>query len=271
MNFHSTALQIGLLTGLCLFGTATAASDAQPPNRIWFLWEQTAVDANLCADREHCTPVRRFLPRLVDTPSTKQANEMLGAMDRMIVARGDGVEHPQAPRICENTEAQTILGFDPEAWELSDSDDALKGLVGVHFAVDQLTAPAAYDGDFGKAMQATMRKRFSNAGIPYLTKEEMNLIPGKPMLNIYFSNTDPDSGCHFSIYASMSQTALLTRNHTVKLRVGTWGMSGGYSNDHPGRSEFDAILVVVDKFIADYQRANPERGPMMSKAKYIHH
>lgn len=132
-------------------------------------------------------------------------------------------------------------------------------------------ASANYGGDFGKTLQTTMGQKCAEAGLTYLTKDEMEKIPGKPQLNIYFSNTDPDSGCHFSVYTGMSQTAPLTRNHTVKLRVGTWGMSGGYSTKQPNRSEFDAILVVVDKFIADYQRANPERGSKMSKAKYIHH
>ena len=35
-------------------------------------------------------------------------------------------------------------------------------------------------------------------------------------------------------------------------------MSGGFSADHPNRSEFDAIMLVVDNFIADYWKANSD-------------
>jgi hypothetical protein len=87
----------------------------------------------------------------------------------------------------------------------------------------------------------------------------MEITPGKPQLNIYFSNTKPKTGCTYSVFVSFTQTMLLTRNHTVKLKVGTWGASGGHSAEFPNGNEMGAILRVIDKFLSDYKRANSRK------------
>lgn len=88
----------------------------------------------------------------------------------------------------------------------------------------------------------------------------MEQTPGKPQLNIYFSNANAKTGCTYSLFASLSQTMLLTRNHTVKLKVGTWGSTGGPSADFPHGNEYDAVMRVVDKLLADYKRANSKKS-----------
>lgn len=236
---------------------ATWPAFAEPQeNRIWITWEHRQSKPELCEEKGHCTPVGHYITRLADRPDTSTARNMIGAMDSLAKTRNQPVEHPDAPLICQNVNAMTVLGFDPESWDMSEKDMALRDLPGVHFSVSKLKAPEGYDGPFGEQLQAEMEQKFRNAGIPVFNKEEMKNAPGQPQLNIYSSNTNPDTGCWFSVFASLSQTVLLTRNHTVKLKAGTWGMSGGFSAEHPNRSEYDAIMLVVDNFIADYWKAN---------------
>lgn len=225
-------------------------------NRLWFTWEHTIVDSDLCRQKNLCKPVSRYITRLFEQPETARARSLIGAMDVLASKRGQPAEHPDAPQTCQNVNAMTVLGFDPENWEMSEKLAALRDLPGIYFSVRKLKAPAHYEGAFGDQLQELIEQKFRKSGIRTLTKKQMEVTRGQPRLNIYFSNTNKDTGCWFSVFASLSQTVLLTRNHTVKLRAGTWGMSGGYSNEHPNRTELDAIIIVVDRLIADYWKAN---------------
>ncbi|MCP5075811.1 MAG: hypothetical protein GY947_21285 [Rhodobacteraceae bacterium] len=247
-------LLTALLAVLC--ATTSATFGQSEANRIWFTWEHSARNQELCRKKNLCRPVSSYITRLVEQPQTERARAMVGAIDSLAKKRGQPVEHPDTPLVCQNVNTASVLGFNPESWELSDKKAALQNLPGVHFSVRGLKAPANYEGPFGDQVQELMERKFRSAGIRVLTEDQMEHAPGQPKLDIYFSNTNPETGCWFSIFASMSQTMLLTRNHTVKLRAGTWGTSGGYSADDPNRNELDAIMDVVDKFIADYWAAN---------------
>ncbi len=231
-------------------------AQAQSENYTWMVWEQRKVDRNLCETKNLCSPQRKYITRLVEQPTEQKAREMLGAIAQLAKLRGQPVEHPEAPQMCRNTEAGKILGFDPELWDMSDKLAALKDLEGVYFSVRTMKGPKSYKGQFGLDIQKDMEARFANAGLSVLSEEQMEETAGKPHLNIYFSNTNPKTGCTYSVFASLTQTMLLTRNHTTKLKVGTWGFSGGPSKDHPNGTEYDAVMRVVDKFLEDYKRAN---------------
>ncbi len=243
----------------CMFwlGFVTPTSAQEQSNRIWFTWEALRTNTELCQQKNTCRPVSTYITRMIEEADTRKAKEMTGAMDQLAKLRGYPTDHPDAPKVCQNVEAAKVLGFNPEMWPISEKLDTLVGLPGVHFSLGSLKAPANYEGPFGEQVHAEVVKKITAAGIRYLTEEEMEKTPGQPHLNIYFSNTNPDTGCWFSVFSSLSQTALLTRNHTVKFKAGTWGFGGGYSADHPDRSEYAAIMIVIDKFIADFQTANP--------------
>ncbi|MEM7240683.1 MAG: hypothetical protein AAF429_00725 [Pseudomonadota bacterium] len=246
-----------LLTLAAIFWVGSTALAEAPLNRIWFTWEQRATDRQLCAEKGHCDPVSRFITRLAEETDRKSAEQITGSMARLAERRGQSAEHPEAPNWCQQTDAQAILGFEAESWPESEKIKTLEGLEGVHFELSNLRGPYSYIGDFGPNVQAEVVRKFDIAGIPVLSAEEVKITPGKPILNVYFSNTDPDTGCWFSVFAALSQTMLLTRNHTIKIRAGSWGMSGGYSNENPDRAEFDAIMLVIDRFIEDFKAANP--------------
>ena len=241
----------------CLVLAASLALAEAPKNRIWFTWEQRAKDGLLCAEKGYCDPVSRFITRLAEETDRASAEQITGSMDRIAESQGRTADHPEAPNWCQQTDAQTILGFEAESWPLSDKIKALEGLQGVYFDFNRLKVPDGFVGDFGPLVHAEAEQKFKIAGIPVLTEDEVENTPGKPMLAIYFSLTNPDTGCWFSVFASLTQTMLLTRNHTTKLRAGTWGFSGGYNADFPNRSEYEAIMLVLDKFIDDFKRANP--------------
>ncbi len=240
-----------------VFAEPLSAQTAQTENKIWLTWEQRRIDPSLCEQKYYCEQVPVYMSRLVEKTSEGNAQSIIGALDNIARARQQPVELPDAPTWCQMTDAKTILGFDAESWPISEKQKALAGLQGVYFKLDGLKGPPGYEGPFGPQVHAQAEDRFARAGIPVLTEEEMQRTPGQPHLNIYFSNTNPDTGCWFSVFASLAQTMLLTRNHTVKIKGGTWGFSGGYSPDDPSRAEFDAIMIVVDKFIADFTAANP--------------
>jgi hypothetical protein len=241
-----------------LMAVAVPSNAQEQSNRMWFTWESSRPNSQLCQQKDMCRPVSTYITRLLEEPTTPKAKEMTGAMDQLAKLRGYPADHPSAPKICQNVEAAKVLGFNPEMWPISEKLDTLVGLQGVYFSLQSLKAPAGYEGPFGEQVHAEVVKKFTMAGIGVLSEEEMEITPGKPHLNIYFSNTNPDTGCWFSVFSSLSQTALLTRNHTVKFKAGTWGFGGGYSADHPDRDERTAIMIVIDKFIEDFQTANPD-------------
>ncbi len=245
-----------LFTFVIGFALAPFMTSAQSKNYTWMVWEQRAINQHLCHEKGVCSPQRKFITRLVEEPTEQKAREVLGAIDQLARMRGLPVEHPDEPKICHHTEAGKILGFDPELWDMSAKLDALKGLKGAYFSVQAIKGPKGYDGMFGIDLQRTMEGRFRAAGLPVLSEEQMEHTSGKPQLNVYFSNTKPKTGCTYSVFVSFTQTMLLTRNHTVKLKVGTWGASGGVSGEHPNSNEMGAILRVIDKFLNDYKRAN---------------
>jgi hypothetical protein len=242
---------------LLLFAVASPSIGQEQSNRMWFTWESLQTNSELCRERNVCGPISTYITRLIEEPTAAKAKEMTGAMDQLAKLRGYPADHPDSPKVCQNVEAAKVLGFNPEMWQMSEKLDTLVGLQGVYFSLEKLKAPAGYEGPFGEQVHAEVVKKFTAAGITVLTKEQMELTPGKPHLNIFFSNTNPDTGCWFSVFSSLSQTALLTRNHTVKFKAGTWGSGGGYSADHPDRDEYAAIMLVIDKFIEDFQTANP--------------
>ncbi len=254
--FHFLAISILLFMTLPI---STGAQDS-PKKFTWMIWEQRAVNPQLCSAKNLCKPQKKFITRLIEEPTNEKAQQMLGAIDQLAKLRGTPVEHPESPRMCQQTEAGKILGFNPEAWELSDKLAALRNLPGVYFSVQNLKGPSHYSSSFGADLQKTMFKRFKEAGLHILTEEQMEQTPGKPQLNIYFSNANAKTGCTYSLFASLTQTMLLTRNHTTKLKVGTWGASGGPSADFPAGNEYDAVIRVVDKLLADYKRANKHKS-----------
>ncbi|MXU66478.1 hypothetical protein [Oceanomicrobium pacificus] len=225
-------------------------------NRLWLLWEQIEHRENSCPPSAPCDRTHAYLARKIAPPSQEELDRFIGMLDRQALARGEAAEDPEAPRICTEGDAELLMGFDPEAIGIADRRALLTDLQGVHVAAGSLKAPAGYDGDFGGTIQAAIAARFATAGLPLLTEEEMRQTPGQPKLNIYFSNTDAETGCTYSVFVSLAQTVLLTRAPRIKLAAGTWGMGGRRDPTVEGDDEAATILRVIDSFLEDYRLAN---------------
>lgn len=240
---------------LFVFGAAVP-SLAESENWVWALWENRQVDRGLCEEDIYCEPVTTFVPVLIDQPSTEDAEKLFGSLS-VTARRRDDLDHERKlPRICRQVDAAAILGFDPEAWELSDRALALRGLPGVYVKTENVRGPEAYGPSFNDDLYNEVFERFRRVGLQLLNEEEMLATPGQPEMNIYFANTDPDTGCQFRFFAGLSQTMLLTRNHTVKMKAGSWGATGGWDGASPEIDEMASILIAIDQFVEDWVEAN---------------
>lgn len=230
---------------------AGSALGQPPENRVWMTWEQNIQPE--CPNSQPCKMNQRYITRLVEEPSTLRAQQLIGALDQRAQNLGQPIMHPDTPTWCQK---DMLRATQLERMTISDKLAPLKGLEGIYIDLTKLTPPSTEGRDFGERLQEEALRRLKSAGVPILeSKYAMENTPGQAQLNIYFSNTNPDTGCWFSVFASLSQTMVLTRDPSIKLKAGSWGQSGGYSLENPSRSEFDAILSILDQFIADYVAA----------------
>ncbi|MEO0343940.1 MAG: hypothetical protein AAF198_10945 [Pseudomonadota bacterium] len=236
--------------------TGIGSQSGHTENYVWTTWENESVHIELCEEKGVCDPIRSFVTELHSMPELHEAERLMGQRAKDALMIEAQIAPRSAPRICEAVEAATVLGFNPELWEQSDKAKALVGLEGIYLNVENLKGPVAYGPNFGLDLQDAVNERFSYAGLKLLTMEEMEKAPGKPEMNVYFSNTDSNTGCRFRLFAGLSQTMLLTRNHTIKLKAGSWGMTGGWVADDPEIDEFRSIMIVIDTFLADWREAN---------------
>lgn len=226
-------------------------------NWVWMTWENEDVNERLCQEKALCTPITSYVTELHSVPELEEAERMMGAAAKAatLIKQLETPRNP--PAMCQHVDAASVLGFDPEIWEMSEKALALVGLDGVHIDATKIKDPYNHQGlPFGERVQGAIAKKFREHGLKLLSAEEMEETPGKPEMNIYFSHANPKTGCQFKFFAGLSQTMLLTRNHTVKLKAGSWGMVGGWDEDDASIDEFKSIMIVIDAFLAAWREAN---------------
>jgi len=245
-----------ILPIICLLAASPVGSEGS--DRFWILWEkQEMVGAN-CPDGQQCILKRNYASRLVDGINLQKMYRLFGLMDGAALATGRLAEHPQAPRICQHNDPEVQLGFNPERLPMVEKIEVLRGLTGVNFDLRNLTPPPGHSSDFGRKLHTQFVAKLEDAGIKVLTKQEVAHTPGQPVLNIYFSHNDLNGACdyEYNVFASLSQTVLLTRDLRVKISAGVWSYSMGSTSDKHRGSEADIILGVADSFITDYRLVN---------------
>jgi len=246
ISFIVFALMVGVPVG----------AETDQEDRFWILWEKYHLVGPHCPTGKECKKIRHFSSRLFEPSNHADIFRLFGMLDGSALAKGQDVQHAEAPRICQHQDPEVLLGFDPEAMPLSDRIDALKGLEGIYFDVSRLKAPANFSGDFGSDLQQAFIEKFNQAGIRILEEDDISHTKGQPKLAVYFSKANANTGCTYSVFASLSQTALLTRDLTTKLRVGVWSHSARATAEFPDLNEYDAILSVADALVRDFQIAN---------------
>ncbi|RMH42333.1 MAG: hypothetical protein D6688_10350 [Alphaproteobacteria bacterium] len=222
-------------------------------DRFWLLWEKRAEQGD-CPSGRDCSVRRNFSVRPFQEADRDAALQLFTLLERKAISAGQQPDSPDAPRFCKG--GAQALDFDPELLRLSNKLEALRGIRAVHFDLSRLRAPDGYAGEFGPSLQAEFERRFRAAGLQVVSEEKIQKEPGVPILNVYFSPTNLETGCHYSVFAALSQTVLLTRDIRTKLRAGTWARSEGPSDEFPEATEFDAILRIADAFLRDWVKAN---------------
>ncbi len=232
---------------------------AQQQDRFWILWEKQFYAGENCPGNPRCVVRRNYTSRQFQPPDMTNIYRLFGMLDGNALAQGRLAEHPDAPRICQHNDAEILLGFDPERLPKSEKIEVLRDLAGVHFDLKSLGPPPNHGRNFGRDLHAAFVERFRAAEIPILSKEQVATTPGQPTLSVFFSHSGGDGRCDYvyTVFASLSQTVLLTRDLRIKVSAGTWAFSAASTADGYQGTERDLILMVADRFIQDFQTVNP--------------
>lgn len=235
---------------------SVAAASAQ--DRFWILWERVDFVGRHCPGGAQCEKRRSFSSRPLDTSNTGFIYRLFGLRDGAGKTGSLPRDHPDAPVICQKNQAVLGLGFDPRALPRSEKSEVLRGISQLHLDLTTLKPPPGFDARFGARLHKAFVARLTEAGLRVVPKDQLHLVPGQPTLNLYFSFSDPDDLCkyEYSVFASLTQEVLLTRDLRIKVAAGVWSHStGSTAKGHQG-TEADAILRVLEAFIRDHQQAN---------------
>lgn len=261
-GFASQAWHAGLvgffIVFMCQEGQADSVSATAAQDRFWILWERVNFVGTHCPGGAQCQEQRRFSSRPLDTSNTGFIYRLFGVRDGGNHVGTLPRDHPEAPEICSKNTSDFGLNFDPRALPRSEKGEVLRGVKQLHFDLTTLKPPPGFDGTFGRRLHQAFEAKLTAAGIRIVPQDQLHLVPGQPTLNLYFSFSDPSDLCkyEYSVFASLSQEVLLTRDLRIKVAAGVWSYStGSTAKDHQG-TEADAIMRVVDMFVRDHQQAN---------------
>ncbi|WP_147125593.1 hypothetical protein [Shimia ponticola] len=265
----TVALGLSVWAGCVAFASELETSDVNLAeidllDRYWIIREEYAPPILPCQPDAPCgeTAKLNVLPLQGGNPA--RIRRIYGQMAALSAASNVPDPHPDQPAICAVSAAQSAGvagvyvpdGWNPKRLTKSAKNEGLRGLTAVQVDLSGLPGPRGWEGDFGADLQERVITRFEEEGLRVLTKDEVETHPGKPQMAVYLSHTNYDTGCWWSIFSSVTETAVLTRDLNVKLRSGIWSQSVGYSADDPDRSEFDAVTVIIETFLADWRAAN---------------
>lgn len=170
---------------------------------------------------------------------------------------------------------------------------SLAGLEGVRVITSYVfgSAKKYKFNDMKTDLVPQIRQKLNAVGLRMLSEEELKTTPGQPTLTFFPSytgndidaikiKTDPEAAkaakeagatgqsehdcCRSSIWASFQQSAGILRDPHSQYRFSTWGAGeDSDSCENRGSWTYDAVLKVIDQFVADYQKAEKERKPML--------
>jgi len=261
-------IRLGLagLSWVTLTAGLAWASDISVLDRYWIVRELYAPPQHPCLPDDACGDSTSIEVAPLQSDDPDQIERIFHTMTALQEASPVPAPHPDQPALCAARAAhqagvagvQIPEGWDPERLEKSAKHEGLRGLTAIYVDLSGLAGPNGWTGDFGGDLQARVVTRFAEEGLRLLTKDEVEAHPGKPQMAVYLSHTNPDTGCWWSIFSSVTETAVLTRDLNVKLRAGIWSLSQGFSADDPDRAEFDAVALIVETFLADWRAANAD-------------
>lgn len=220
--------------------------------RYWLLQEDVQQVGQSCPEGSGCTPHLSYVVRGFPHGSQDLLAPLLDLLGPPVEGKAD------VPVFCAAGDSAARLGFDPESIPAAHKLAALRGITAVGLDLRKTKAPPGASADFGEILQSEFSARLETAGLRVVTPDEATQLPGGPTLNVYFSVNEGKGDCayRYSIFASLSQTALLTRDLQTKLLVGVWSLSAETPEEDANGTEMASLLGVADAFVADFQEAN---------------
>lgn len=236
---------------LLVWSLLGAAAQADT-NNLWVMWE------NIPGEKPAQSHYRSHL--MFNVPQTTAEDFFYALIPSARRYGNANVAHEKSP-LCmalDPPEPATTspLQVDEASLEIADKVATLRGLNGVFVDLRGVRGPPGYRANFGEDAHAYVLRAFADAGIPVLTREEMENAPGRPALKLRYSAEVV--GCRpWAIYLSLTQTVVLTRDTTIMLEVPTWNTAKRQSEEDVAYGAYDALEDAVGLFITDYLTANP--------------
>lgn len=178
----------------------------------------------------------------------------------------------------------SALPLEIGAEEFREGYMTLRGLEGLHVDLSVVMAAGKDKGIVvPDTLEKDVRNKIESAGLFYLTKEEMQVTPGQPMMNLWPAYKGGENeekseakleenaqacaipvSCKNSLWAGFGQSASLLRQPENHYRLSTWG-DGDDSQQCGDRGQWmaDAVLRKIDFFIADYKKAQQDLAPVV--------
>lgn len=145
-----------------------------------------------------------------------------------------------------------------EQAELSPPTAVLAGLSEVGLVFNAPKPPPGFDAGFAETVSARLVDLFTKQGLRVSSADEASRLPGQPRLTLGLTFTDPDGTCAYSyaVSASLTQTAVLTRNPAAKFNATTWSVFARSGPDFGPGQEADLPLDVAGRFLEAWAQAN---------------
>lgn len=232
------------LSVLLVHFLAVPVSRAGAEEIDWVMIEARLVPQN-CSKPLECVPKSSLILRNLAFMEQDETRELALFLNRIATVRGidakDNLNYSSPMMI------QT-LHQKPKA----DKPLLLKGHPGVYF--DSTTLDSISES---KAFSEFVRVQLSAAGVRFLSKEEVEHIPGRPKLSIRFNRHRESEGCiiPFSVSMSISEETVLVRNPALKTTSTIWSGSVRENLANRNYRPESAIRELVEKFLADWNAA----------------
>lgn len=238
-----------LLLCLALLWGTFARAQGTEQNNLWVMWERAVTGKEKAEFRSHL---------MLNVPPS-QAQSFFDSLTPSAMTYGAAnVAHETSP-ICladqprQDEPARTMI--DTIGMDVADKVTTLRGLNGVYVDFRAVRGPRTFTRDFGAEVHGYAITTLQAAGIPLLTKEEIDTHPGRPTLTLRYSSEVV--GCRpWQLSLGLKQTSVLTRDLSIMLEGTTWTSSARQSEEDVDFGALDALQTVLAAFTTDYAKAN---------------
>jgi len=234
-------------------------------NTIWVMWERVNSPTLDCQGNA-CEARSEFRSHFVSDLPSSEAQALFNNWEPLArISGAANLTHERLP-VCFEEPDPMLTQIDESGLEIAEKIDTLRGLEGIFADFRGARGPSWMRENFGEISDAFMRSALLNAGIPVLTREQLDVTPGRPQLTIRFS---PEvQGCRpWSVSLSVKQTMVLTRDTSLMIEGTTWAASQRQSEEDVDFGPEEAMQTALLAFIEAFQQANAKPSEVAAQAQ----